>query len=134
MPDINVNQLAEAINNKADRDLHNINNTGKSLVSGQAMPSASYIDLTLGASGATYTAPANGWFCFYRNSNSPAGYSALLNVTNGFITETRNSVSGAANGIWIPARQNDVVRLHYDGGGTVTVWRFYRAEGEAESL
>ena len=29
------------------------------------MPSSRYIDLTLGASGSTYTAPANGWFFFF---------------------------------------------------------------------
>ena len=33
-------------------------------------PSSKYIDLTLGASGSTYTAPANGWFSWYCYQNN----------------------------------------------------------------
>lgn len=47
---------------KANTDASNFNADGKSLLSGLGMPSNRYIDLTLGANGSTYTAPANGWF------------------------------------------------------------------------
>ena len=40
----------------------NFSQAGRSYLSGLGMPSGRYIDLTLGASGSTYTAPANGWF------------------------------------------------------------------------
>ena len=35
----------------------------KNFASGAGMPSAKVITMDIGASGATYTAPANGWFC-----------------------------------------------------------------------
>lgn len=128
--DINVGAISEALNNKVDLNQMNTNTQGLSYASGWGMPSSKYNNLTFGASGTTYTAPANGWFCFYRIPNDPAGYCALTNTTNGFITETRNTISKAGNGTWIPARKNDVIRLTYDGSGTTTIWRFYYAEGE----
>lgn len=39
-----------------------MDNSISSQVARMAMPSNKYIDLTLGASGSTYTAPANGYF------------------------------------------------------------------------
>lgn len=46
----------------ANTNLSNVTATGSSTAAGWAMPSTTYTDLTLGASGATYTAPANGYF------------------------------------------------------------------------
>lgn len=65
MTDINTSDgaLLEALNNKADVDLNNVN-PGQAFTSQSArwaMPSGEYIDLTLGDSGCEYTAPANGY-------------------------------------------------------------------------
>ena len=49
------------LSNKANTSLSNISADGKEVIAHQAMPSDRYIDLTLGASGATYTAPAAGY-------------------------------------------------------------------------
>ena len=49
-----------------------IDNSISSQVAHMAMPSDKYIDLTLGASGATYTAPADGWFVFRAPASSAA--------------------------------------------------------------
>lgn len=46
-----------------------MDNSISSQVAHMAMPSDKYIDLTLGASGTTYTAPADGWFIFRAQSN-----------------------------------------------------------------
>lgn len=127
--EIDIDNIATDLNNKVD--VSNMVNAG-SYIANCAMPSDKYIDLTLGASGLTYTAPANGYFCFYRMPNDPAGYSSLVITNTGFITEARNTVRGAGNGIWTLARKNDVIQLNYDGAGTVTCWRFYYAEGEVE--
>ena len=40
----------------------NFSQAGRSYLFGLSMPSNKYINLTLGVSGSTYTAPANGWF------------------------------------------------------------------------
>ena len=50
-----------------------IDNSISSQVAHMAMPGDKYIDLTLGASGTTYTAPADGWFRFRTPSTGAAG-------------------------------------------------------------
>lgn len=122
-----LSQVNAGLATKLDLDLTNITNSTKSTIAGYAMPSDTYDNLTLGASGTTYTAPANGWFCLYR---IPAvGYSNIENLTTGFMTESRNTVNGAGNGVWAPVRKNDIIKLTYDGGTNVTQWRFYYAVG-----
>ena len=59
--EVDIDEIATDLNGKADVDLTNVNTSGTSLGAKWAMPSSTYEDLTLGASGATYTAPANGW-------------------------------------------------------------------------
>ena len=46
----------------ANSNASNFSQAGRSYLSGLGMPSVKSIKLTVGASGATYTAPANGWF------------------------------------------------------------------------
>jgi len=59
--EVDIDEIATDLNGKVDVDLSNVNASGTSLASGWSMPSSRYIDLTLGASGTTYTAPANGY-------------------------------------------------------------------------
>lgn len=54
---INVDDLSD--------DTIQYNNSISSKVAHMAMPGSKYIDLTLGASGTTYTAPADGWAAAY---------------------------------------------------------------------
>lgn len=117
---------------KADVDLSNVNASGKSLASGWSMPSGRYIDLTLGASGATYTAPANGWI-----------YSVPRFTTNGWF-QINNSTSGsirmsniAQPSIWhyaicyVPCKKGDVLSVAYGGTIDSITFRFIYAEGES---
>jgi hypothetical protein len=46
-------------------------------MSHMAMPSNKYIDLELGASGTTYTAPADGYFCATTYSNNEDGFHSI---------------------------------------------------------
>lgn len=91
-----------------------------------SMPSSRYIDLTLGASGTTYTAPANGWFTLNFTSSG----------TNGFIAMyARIAASSTANsgryGITagIPVAKGENMSVFY-GNGSADLFRFYYAEGE----
>ena len=59
----------------------NFSQSGRSYLSGLGMPSDRYIDLTLGASGSTYTAPANGYFTI-RMAASAAGQNLGIHLTN----------------------------------------------------
>ena len=57
---VDVAEMTEAINNKADIDLGNLSNAGKIVSAKMSMPSDTYVNLSP-VSGVTYTAPADGW-------------------------------------------------------------------------
>lgn len=87
------------------------------------MPSASYIDLTPGVSGSTYTAPTDG----YLSGTSFDGNLRLGNITKGF---SANGISVAmltgGNAI-ICANKNDI--LDYTYNATMSGLTFHYAEG-----
>ena len=104
---------------------HALDYNDKSTISGWSMPSSRYIDLTLGASGSTYTAPANGYFQLavmvgkmiqlYNNSKSDF-WKASLSMDEAF-AET------------IECQKGDKVQCYYIYT-TFRWFRFYYAEGE----
>lgn len=63
----------ELFNGKADTTLSNLSTEGKSFASGLCMPSNRYIDLTIGAQGATYIAPANGFWAISGHTTNATG-------------------------------------------------------------
>lgn len=106
--DINVGAISEALNNKVD------------LNSSWSTPSSRYIDLTLGASGTNYTAPANGWFSFDIATNTTGNvYGHLKNVEN-----PKFSISSFNNNGWevqgfLPVKKGDIIYYGYIIQGTL---------------
>lgn len=127
---VDIDQIATDLNGKADTDLSNVNNTGKSTGAGWAMPSGTYVDLTLGASGSTYTAPANGWFVIRADGNAANSGGILTNTSNGIGDSFTTGDSGSA---WVlltcPALKGQVVLFDYSSLTTVYWFRFIYAEG-----
>ena len=118
-------ELQAVDSSKADISLSNLSAAGKALASGLGMPSSRYIDLTLGASGSTYTAPANGYFVVRVPFTS--NQACVL-----FNTTTLLGINLNSNGAWIaygniPVKKNDVVQLSYNC--TPSLFRFVYAEG-----
>lgn len=111
------------LSTKADVDLSNINTNGKSFASGLAMPSSRYIDLTLGASGTTYTAPANGWILCTLGLNAN-GWLAIHH----FWAQSSN-LDGYVS-ILRPLRKGEVFSVDYSGYVQTIFFRFIYAEGE----
>ena len=113
-----------------------VNKTNKVQAAEASMPSGKYIDLTLGASGTTYTAPANGWFVLDKAATAANQYAALYNTGNGTTTSTLKGIAQtvipvASNlGLTIPALKGDIVHLDYTLAGDTVVWRFVYAQGE----
>lgn len=115
----------ELFNEKADIDAQNFNATGKSYLAGLSFPSNNYINLTLGASGATYTAPADGyiqftWDCGAGTSFITVGQSP---VSDQVIYPTNYT---AVNKVFQIRKGNFTV--HYSNV-TVSVFRFIYARG-----
>lgn len=126
---INVGQLTESLNGKADTSLANLSTAGKDLASGLGMPSNRYIDLTLGASGTEYIAPANGWYYTHKQSTSSNQYIKLENLNNILSSQGESSNSNGWNFAFIPTKKDDTIRLTYSAGGEGLL-RFIYAEGE----
>lgn len=124
-------QVLEALNNKADIDVQNLDTLGKITASVFCMPSTQYINLTLGASGSTYTAPANGYFVLYISAINPAGYIYMENLSSSFKCETRSTINGTGVWAFCPAKKSEKVLVGYDALGTVS-FKFHYAEGSKQ--
>ena len=98
--------------------------------SGAGMPSNRYIDLTLGASGSTYTAPANGWFFVQKKAGAAYKYISLYCSTTSIFDERQSVDIEAVLSPCIPVKSGDVVKCTYNATGTTERCRFIFAQGE----
>lgn len=102
------------------------------------MPSDKYIDLTRGASGTEYTAPANGYaFLRIRFTNSGNQLEVNRYMDNTLIQgSTLRSYGGGYIAVTLPVQKNQIFRIDY--GGTIdtsaplNIFRFIYAQGESE--
>jgi hypothetical protein len=107
---------------------HAVDRNDSSWIAGQAMPSSKYINLTLGASGSTYTAPANGWF-FISKKISTNQYFIFNNVTKNYSTITAPSGNNTIVNIF-PCQKGDVIEVDYTASGSIYAFKFIYAEGD----
>lgn len=125
---VDVAELAEDLNNKADLDLTNVDTTGTSLSAGWAMPSDTYIDLTLGASGSTYTAPANGYYVLDCPISANPG--SIWAGTSGWF-DGRMNTAGSIQWTSPACKKGDVTTINYVNlnTGSIAMFKFVYAEG-----
>ena len=90
------------------------------------MPSNKFINLTLGASGTRYTAPANGYYVLTGSTTAANG---SINLSSTVRLETIQPISGWGIASYIPIRKNDVVQVAYNNF-QVGQFRFVYAEGD----
>lgn len=106
----------------------------KSIVSGWSMPSDRYVDLTLGTSGTTYTAPANGWFYIDKYAGANNAYIDFdVNSKDGNLKYKNTScvpLSNYVDRLLVPVVKGDVLTCKYSASGTTNYFRFIYAEGE----
>lgn len=115
------------------KDASNFTTTGKSVLSGFGMPSNRYIDLTLLASGSTYTAPANGKFVISKVATGTQDVVIDLFPVDGI--GTRCVASNAPEAGWTCAasmdcKKGDSIKVYYSADGDLNNFRFIYAEGE----
>lgn len=120
---VDIDEILNDLAGKADTDFSNVNSVGSSLSAGWAMPSETHIDLTLGASGSQYTAPANGWLKLTLSLNAK-GYIGIGNVF------TQNGeADGAYNSVLFPLRKGQTVTIAYANRVSTIEFRFVYAQG-----
>ena len=128
------NSVTTDLNGKADTDLTNITDSAKVMISGLGMPSDTYTDLTLGASGSTYTAPADGYFVLLmntvNNTNMVVGLAAGVGRV-GFTTviPANNNLQSNNFGSFIPVKKGDAASVFYSGVTSAFRFRFVYAVG-----
>lgn len=108
-----------------------IDKNDSSWIAQQVMPSNKYIDLTLGATATTYTAPANGWFIF--DGQGPTWVDAAVMFQNGpyygycYQSRTHDKYTRFV----VPVQKRAVLFLQYDSTVTNLIqFRFVYAQGE----
>ena len=102
-----------------------------SYLSKMGMPSDRYFDLTLGASGANYTAPANGYFCITAKASEITTEYILSSVIPSYggripMTTWRHVEGGAV----VPIKAGQTVQIYYQSNVTMQGIRFVFAEGD----
>ena len=106
-----------------------IDSNDTSFIAHQAMPSNRYIDLTLGASGTTYTAPADGYVYLWKETDATNQFITLTNNSNGLAIHQWASLAGGGCAGYVPVKKGDIVSITYTAGGTTNMFRFIYAEG-----
>lgn len=106
-----------------------IDSNDTSFIAHQAMPSNRYIDLTLGASGTTYTAPADGYVYLWKETDATNQFITLTNNSNGLAIHQWVSLVGGGCAGYVHVKKGDIVSITYTAGGTTNIFRFIYAEG-----
>ena len=124
---------ATILTTKTNVGLDNLSAEGKAVVSNLSMPSASYKELTLGATGTVYTAPADGFVVFDGYATAPQGVVSLLHHPTGL--NTLCTAGGNGNPflrVYLPVAKGTQFRAEYysvNTDGTGFLFRFYYAKG-----
>lgn len=90
-------------------------------------PSGTYDDLTLLASGGTYTAPANGWFYFSKKATAANQWAILENTTANMSVGGNVIASGQYPRFIMPCKKGDTITVEYNLAGDTMWFRFIYA-------
>lgn len=133
--EVDIDNIVTDLNDKVD--ISNMVDAG-SYIAGCAMPSNKYISLTLGADGATYTAPADGYVSLTMNLKTADTRFYLANYGNSGDTTTSKTgflISGAA-GVnlrqTIPVKEGDIFKIGYNDYNTADLKFIYAVGSESE--
>ena len=101
-----------------------------SYIAKMAMPSNRYIDLTLGASGSKYTAPANGFVHISKKTNA-ANQSLFIWLPDSLIgVGSTKAGTNVTSELVCPVKAGERFQINYSMGGQTNRFKFCFAEGE----
>lgn len=124
-------EAVNTLSGKADKDLSNLTTVGQAVVSHLSMLSDSFIEMTLGATETTYTAPADGAFFIGKNA-AGANQHIYADVYKGntfLYTCNMLSHSTESLNLLIPVSNGCSVIIRHNLSGTTNVFRFIYANG-----
>ena len=97
-----------------------MDNSISSQVTHMAMPSNKYINLTLGASGTTYTAPADGYFTIFASVAKSVRLDAL--AVSCTLPDTEKGITGTH----VPVKKGETMYLMYNSLKLSESWNYFR--------
>ena len=128
-----VEELSNNINpeNYLLKECSNIDKEGKSAISSFSMPSNNSITLEAGASGSTYTAPANGYFSIRGDALSASLAQVALWRKDGgnFGTRSYSYAATAQPWVYLPVKKGEVIGISVYNLENI-LFKFFYAEGE----
>ena len=86
-----------------------------------------YIDLTLGASGNSYTAPADGYVYFRKDATAVGQYFVLYGSNIQVVN--KSATSGGYIAGYIPVKNGETFKVEYNLAGSTVVFKFVYAQG-----
>ena len=95
----------------------------------QSKPSSRYIDLTLGASGSTYTASANGWVVIAKKATAANQYLTIFNDLTLLGYRIYANAADQYLRCSLPIKKNDIFEIGYTADGETSEFRFIYDEG-----
>lgn len=114
---------------KPKTSFHAVDYSNSDYIANCAMPSKNrYIDLTLGASGAAYTAPADGYIKITKNATAAGQYLDIYTTDMGVGTSVIAAGAQALRG-FCPVAKGDRVTVSYTAAGATGTFRFVYANG-----
>ena len=126
---IEIDQVMSDLALKADKDLTNINNTGKIAIAHNAMPSDIYNTLTP-ANNSNYTAPADGYFIAGCGTSATTIANLAMSINGDANKASRlGGTGGPSFSIFLPVKKGDVMLLQYSGPVLDVYLRFFYAVG-----
>ena len=134
-----ANEAVSTLASKANKDMDNLSADGKGEIAYLSMPSNSYIDIPLGSSGSTYTAPANGYMFLTKTTGTGQSYNQACQLfVNGdgtrsgciYMASMMTNPPQSTCSTWIPVKKNDVITYSYTASGALAHFRFVYAQGE----
>jgi len=108
---------------------HAVDYNDSDYIANCAMPSSKYVDLTLGASWASYTMPADGYLFLDMSATAVNQYVKILNNTSGVGTSMTTQTNGFNLYIFLPVSKGDNVSVAYGSDLTKNKFRFIYANG-----
>ena len=110
----------------------NFSQAGRSYLFGLSMPSNKYINLTLGASGSTYTAPANGWFSIQVEvSGNNLFFGSVVSGDYGFVIPIWTGGGSIPVRVIVPCTAGRIFKTNYNCTiNAVSEFRFIYAQSD----
>lgn len=124
---VNISKVQNNITTKLETDLSNIPTSSKEAITHWGFPSNKHIALTLNASGASYTAPANGYVTVtltFNNTDLNTRYCRLKGTQSLLDTYSiQNSINNGQVGCYLPVKKGETYLCIYNVG-TITQIEF----------